>query len=259
MVRTVLLVAVVAWIVHRSRPGQRAFPLVALWTAFALYGALFTARPYPHYLLQAAPPLALLAAGLAKGRDMQWLPNLSRTRWVPLFGGAGAALLVLLAIYLPWPSRLSPTRSTEYYWNFLTYAAGFRTQADYHDFFDRRVNRNQALAAFLREHASPNDYLFVWGEEPWLYPLSGLRLGTPYSVAYFAYELPGGLGRIVDALRSNRPTYVVWTLNRAMSPLVKAELERGYTSLGKIENAEVFVNSRTLVQRGGRRPQSLDP
>lgn len=259
-VRTVLVGAVTAWVLYRSRRGDAAFPLVALWTAFSFYGALFTARPYPHYLLQAAPAFSLLIAGLVHGRRIEWLPSLSRVRWAPVLAAAGAAALLIGTIYWPWPARLNPWRITGYYENFVAYSLGLRGEPAYNDFFDRRVNRNLAVAEFLETHAKPDDYLIVWGEEPWLYPLSGLRLGMPYSISYYAYEMPGGLRKVVESLRTNRPTYVVWTVNKPLFPDLKAELENSYTKLIRLENAEIYVNSRTLVQRRGpQQSRALEP
>lgn len=266
-IRTVLVAAIAGWVLYRSSrasagsrdvPANAAFPLAALWTAFALYGALFTARAYPHYFLQAAPALSLLIGGLVYGRRGDWLPRLSLLRWAPAFGAAGAAVVLAGAVYLPWPQRLMPWRITGYYENFVAYATGLRSDAAYNDFFDRRVNRNLAVAEFLETHASPDDYLIVWGEEPWLYPLSGLRLGMPYSISYYAYEMPGGLRRVVESLKTNRPTYVVWTINKPLYPELKAELENSYTRLLRLENAEIYVNSRTLVQRRGQPPRALE-
>ncbi len=193
------------------------------------------------------------------GCRAEWLPPLSRLQWAPVYGAAGAAAVLLVAIYNPWPPRLNPWRITGYYENFVAHSLGLRNEAAYNDFFDRRVNRNLAVAEFLETHAKPDDYLVVWGEEPWIYPLSGLRLGSPYSISYYAYEMPGGLRRVVESLRTNRPTYVVWTVNKPLFPDLKAELENNYTRLLRLDNAEIYVNSRTLVQRRTQAPAASEP
>src|SRR5207245_1208470 len=122
----------------RATANRKAFLVATIWTVFGLYGALFTARPYPHYLLQAAPSLSLLIGGLVAARRASWLPALPPSRRIPAYCAAGITFALLIAIYIPWPLRLMPGRIYGYYENFALYAMGQRSVASYNEFFDKR-------------------------------------------------------------------------------------------------------------------------
>ncbi len=227
---------------NRDPRDQRRFEngLVLMWLSFALFGTFITSRPFHHYLQQALLPgtltLVLLLARSGRPR-LHWRPLAKAAAPVALVAGAA---LVFGFIYLPWPGWNAPVRSLQYYQNFALYMTGQRDARAYNDFFDRRVNRNLALTAYLRSHSSPGDYLVVWGEEPWLYPLSGMHVGCPYTVAYFAWEMPGGLQRVVQDLKTDRPRFVVWTKTRPLFNEMKAEIDRHYREALVIDNVVVL-------------------
>src|SRR5439155_18943097 len=116
---------VLLWQRLRSQRVQ-AWGLPALWLGMTLAGALLTGRPYSHYLLQAFPPLGLLAAFV--------LPALARLpqEWgVSLRLGTfpAPALAIALALALTWGYVVTPmfagnvfamryTRGPTYYPNF---------------------------------------------------------------------------------------------------------------------------------------------
>lgn len=257
VLKAALLAASVATIWWFSR-GQRdqdrfARALPALWAVFAIFGSLFTSRPYPHYLLQALPPLALFAATVFVAGWNTPLPSITTGRVALVSGLSVATCALFLSIYVPWVRWAAPDKTPTYYENFYLMATGQRTIPAYNDAFDLRVNRNFVVLNRLKTLCKPGESVLIWGEEPWLYALADLRAAIPYVVSYYAYEMPGGLQRVVDDLRRDKTGLVLWTKNKPLFPELKAELDRDYRVLSDIGSATLF--QRLPADAGSAAPQ----
>ncbi|MBI2887098.1 MAG: hypothetical protein HYY02_07805 [Chloroflexi bacterium] len=245
-----LLLAAAILVLRRFLGGQRSTEkfhtgLLYLWTVFAIFGALFTARPYPHYLLQPLAPVALLIGALV-GTWSTPLPRLTVGRVATVTGLSVAWCWLFLAIYMPWPNWAKPEKTVAYYQNFVQFMSGQRSLRSYNDFFDKRVNRNMSLARYVLRQAKQSDYLLIWGEEPWVYVMTRLHVAAPFTVSYYAYEMPSGLDRMVEAIRQRKPAFVIWTTNKPLYPNLKAELEREYQETSLMENAVVYQRSSAV-------------
>lgn len=241
-------IAVIGWH-YRGRREVDGFhrPLFALWTVLALFGSVFTMRGYVHYLLEALPPLLLWLTTTTYphfSRSLTaWRESLSVVRvgkWATASALVVTSMWLLVGIYNPWPNWARPQRAVQYYQNYALFVTGNKTVAQYGDFFDQRVNRNLVLAKYLRTHARPTDYLMIWGEEPWIYPLTGMKVASPFTISYYAYEMPSGLQRVVSSIEQRKPTYFIWTTNKPLFPELKALLERDYTAVATSLNAQLL-------------------
>lgn len=238
-----------AWWLGRGPRSHDRFSrlLPVVWLAFATFGALFTSRPYPHYLLQALPPLMLVSAWAFVAQWNAPAPSLTVGRAATVTGLCVATCALLFSIYVPWVRWASPDRMALYYDNFFKFATGQKSVQAYNDAFDLRVNRNAVLLRLIDNLTEPGDPVLIWGEEPWLYELGELKPATPFVVSYFAYEMPSGLQRVADQVRRERPRVVLWTQNKSMFPELKAELDRNYTTVTTVGNAVVY---QRLPDRG---------
>ena len=240
-------IAIVAWHVRGPRTAERfGYGLLALWALFALFGSLFTSRWYPHYLLQAVPPLILLIVPTVVANWNIAIQRMTQGKLLATAGLSVAWCWLFLAIYMPWPSWAKLDWSVGYYQNFALYLVSQRSPQAYNDFFDKRVNRNLALLRYFQRHAKPADKLFIWGSEPWLYALTRLREATPYVVYYQAYEMPSGQQKVMESVRRQRPDFVMWTNNRPLLPDLKTELDKNYTATLVQENAIVYRRNSAL-------------
>jgi hypothetical protein len=111
--------------------------LIAVWLGVAMVGSVAAGHLSWHYFIQAMGPLAV-AAALAFER-------LTLRRWVV----AGAALSILLPAAGWWAYDLTADP--------LTYD------------FTAPVPEHEAVAAYIREHTTPDQRVFVWGNWPALY------------------------------------------------------------------------------------------
>ncbi len=233
-------VALAWWVGRGPRSHARfACTLPAVWLAFGIFGALFTSRPYPHYLLEALPPLMVLAI---PAFTVQWNKPFTLTvgRLASVAAVAVLTSSVFLSIYVPWVRWAAPDKMGAYYENFVGLVSGQRSVQEYNDAFDQRVNRNFTLLRLMQALAKPGDPMLIWGEEPWLYDLANARVAAPYVVSYFAYEMPSGLKNVVDQVKRQHPGLVLWTKNKAMYPELRAELDRDYVEIYTLGNAVLY-------------------
>ncbi len=121
--------------------GRKKWPdkkilFLSLWLALALFGALLSSRPYPHYLLQIVAPFILLTAALFAQKN-NWRERQNWFLGLPLF-------LSLAAFFL---YGFQPYRTGSYYQNFLALVLGQKGKPAYFSWFDSRVNQTYALAS----------------------------------------------------------------------------------------------------------------
>ena len=127
--------AVLRW--RRLRPGER---LTVAWFAVSGAGALAGGHWSWHYFIQVMAPLALLAA-LALDRALEG----PMRRWVAAVAIAGIAAPAI-------------------WWT----AFNFRADPLTYD-WSPPIAQHQLVAAYIRDHTSPGDRVFVWGDWAALY------------------------------------------------------------------------------------------
>jgi hypothetical protein len=187
------------WVSWEGKEAERVALLLLL--AMAFLGVCASGRFYTHYFDLLIPGLALAAA-----------PVVARL----LAGDAPPS-----DYPLPWPLRpvamkrvLACTAGAF----FLAHVAGLATRT-----------KTSEAARFVKEHAAPNDELFVWGELPRVYLHAERRPATRYISTYaltgypyggaISYDPPLGdtTSRIVPGswdvfrreLEASRPRYIV--------------------------------------------------
>jgi len=189
----------VIWLL-RQRLGSN-FGLVALWFVGALFGAMLSGRPYPHYLIEVVPPGGLLLGMLVFEKGKKY--------WMKLVVGVGLIALTFWAViaYKFWYYKSLP-----YYKNFVSYVLGNKNEEEYRRFFGEGVVRNYKVAEYILEMTEPEEKIFVWGTEPAIYVLSNRLPVGRYTVAYHVLDFNAS-EETVDALLKERPRVVVKMVN----------------------------------------------
>lgn len=179
-------------VVRLRSPAAR---LAAVWLAGSLAGATLTPREFSHYAHEAIPALAFVSALLAS----RFRPALRPLTLLGAGAGvmAGAQLtLVLPALETagpnstPWRPNISYAQLPAYYANWLGYVTGQRSRHEYAAWFPAYESR-QAESSLLRGLASEahgETRLIVLGDDPWLYPQTGLLPATPFLATNSAYS-----------------------------------------------------------------------
>ena len=208
----------VAWLAVRTARRWQArqltapslFEFMLLWLLFSFYGVLLGGRPYEHYLIQAAPPFALLAAFVFTRSDFR--------RYF-----AAGALLVVVAITLDQGFELTKVDSNsesrristvdyyvDYNENFIEYALGDRRFDEYASFFDGWTAGNYRVTSLLRQDSGgAGESLFVYSDQTALYFRSGLHPAAKYLVFFHLAKDAARKQETSKEVAEARPRYIV--------------------------------------------------
>jgi hypothetical protein len=234
--------ALLLWIgsalaVARVRSAAFGPRIVMGWLAVSLVGAAAGGRFFGHYFIQAVGPLALLTALEIDRRLSEARPR--SHRWVV---GVAAVLVTVPA---------------------AGYATAMTIFEPVTEQFGRPSPNYTAVAAYVREHTSPEDRIFVWGMSWPLYVASerlpatrfvGFLRGLqrdyneppenswdsgpevwPLLAADFAVHPPA---LVVDTSPANYYNYGRYPMSRF--PELARIVERGYTTETVIEGATIY-------------------
>lgn len=143
--------------------------LLLLWLGFALFGALLSERPYPHYLIQVIPPLSLmLVLILDKFQKIAKRDKITSYLGDSIFLVGAIVVLVVSVITLKfWSYPLLP-----YYQNYINFMTKRIDKNEYLSYFDKSLPEQYELARYISEHTSSTDPIFIWSDLPSLYALT---------------------------------------------------------------------------------------
>jgi len=205
---------------HRKIISKNLFFLSA-WFFAALFGALLSGRPYPHYLIEVLPPLCLLLFHFAKSK-----------LWITL-------VVVFFALSLfRYKFYFYPVFS--YYVNFYTYAVGKKSLDAYRQYFGPEMPQNYLLADKIKSLTTPEDRIYVWGDQSYLYPLSDRLPSTKYIVAYHvvdfkAYDLT------ISQLQTLTPKLIIYYPQPSRPfPALDTFISNYYSLVDQIGPAYIF-------------------
>lgn len=205
-------------LVVRKKNSQK-FLLVALWFFFSLFAALLSSRPYPHYLIQVFPSLSLLLGFLTL-----------RVRKEKLFVFACFSLFVFsFYFYKFWYYSNIP-----YYKNFYQYLLGQKSKEQYFADFDPKANDIYQAADFIVSHTLPEERIFIWGNEPYLYALSRHLPPGRYTVAYHIIDFDSW-EETIDAVNKEKVSLIMTTpVSGHDFPALEGLLQAKYINIGDI-------------------------
>jgi hypothetical protein len=238
----------------RDREPLPPWALPALWFTLAYIGALINGKDYSHYLLQAFPPLLLLAANV-ETPDLH-LPEFSRRqpRAVLLTGAILVSWLVVIGLVYRDPTGRHWTKQPDYYVHILRYAIGDESKRDFNAYFDKRVNTTLSIDDELARLDAEGQTAYIWGEYPWVYALSDLRPLSRYMTSTYMLENDERFPELMNQLNTQPPPFILFfsdaqprpagpdTRERfaRMNRAIASYLERRYDAVTKIGNGTVY-------------------
>lgn len=197
-----------------------------LWFLYSLFGALLSARPYPHYLIQVAAPAALLTGLVIYGKQTSARAGLA---------GLGAAGVLAYFSIGFWGYPILP-----YYQNFLDFSLMKKTRDEYFGYFGDRVNDNYKLAGYLRAATGEDDRIFVWGDEPFVYALAERLPAGRYTTAYHVADFNGYV-ETIEAIDKTRPAAIVkFPMEQRDFPQLETRLRDEYIKGPEFGEAVVY-------------------
>jgi len=174
---------------HRQIISKNLF-FLSSWFAAALFGALLSGRPYPHYLIQVLPPLCLLLFFFFKSKY-----------WVFFIFSLFIASLFRYKFYF------YPVFS--YYINFYSYAIGKKNIDTYRQYFGSDLPQNYLLASKIKSLTDPTDRIYVWGDQSYLFPLSERLPATKYIVSYHVVDFKAH-ALTISQLKLTTPKLIIY-------------------------------------------------
>lgn len=190
--------------------------LVGLWWTVTLFASLLSGRPYPHYLLQMTPAVALGIAILVWGKE--------RERYMT----TGLIMVLVSAVVM---FRFYAYPVVSYYSNFLSWIAGQRTKEAYFAAFSSDVQHNYQIAQIITAGSMPNEPIFVWGDQPMIYALSRHLPVGKYTAKYHILEFQAQKETLL-ALQKNPPRYIVSFGQEQQLPGLANLLRQRYVPVG---------------------------
>ena len=214
------------WVAKNRFRLPRESVLIMIWFIFALYGALLSERPYPHYLIQPAVPAALLIANLIfeKKKELR----------------LGFLVLGLVGVISYYKIKFWQYPVLSYYQNFSSWLIQRQTTQNYFSFFGKQVNRTYEVAKYLQLNTDKSDYIFVWGDEPYIYALADRLPPGRFTVAYHVVDF-NGYEETIEAIKSRKPKIIVVMEDEIRPfPQLFAILTGDYMRTEKIDGAIIY-------------------
>lgn len=175
---------------------SREFFLLGVWLGFSVFAALLSGRPYPHYFLQNIAPLVLLVFYCLSYFRKYW-------RGLVVLG------VTVVSIFRLFGSPDISSANWSYYGNFFDYISERKTFDQYVSYFGQDNWEAYQMATFLTQHTGPNDPVFVWGENDYMYVLSHRPPVTKFIRAHHLTTVdPKNYELIMQRLIKYEPKYI---------------------------------------------------
>lgn len=222
---TRLIILLISWIIFYfllfKKKLSKFHTFLLCWLAATVFGALLSTRPYPHYLIQLLPPLCLTIFYFKKKSKFSNL--------VSIF-----SLLLVFFIILSYKFYYYST--FKYYKNFYS----FPSQSSYYAYFSQNITLYQNISDYINKNTNPNDYIFVWGDEPYIYAMTNKLPPGRYTVAYHIIDF-NGYDETIESIRSNIPKFIIYfPMNNRPFQGLDDILNRYYFLDQKIESILIF-------------------
>lgn len=216
VIRGIILVAILVGLVIWVR--NKKMVLVGAWLALALFAALLSGRPYPHYLIQVVAPLSLV---LVMGNRKLAV------------AGVGLVLVAIIGFKF-WMYPVVP-----YYVKFFEFATGRISREEY----SAKINGDwpwvEKTVEYVRKSTMPGEKIFVWGTNPEIYAYSGRLPASRYTVAYHIKDFRA-FGNVVEELKKNRPRLIIWIKDEEKYRELEELITIGYIEVWEGEKAIIY-------------------
>lgn len=189
---TLILIFLIYFNRHRF---DKKFGLIVCWFVGALFGALLSGRPYPHYLIEILPPIVfLLTYRLIKKNHL-----------TSIF----SSLLIFLTIFSLFYYNFWYYKSLPYYKNFIQYSLGKIDKQTFYRFWGDSVITNYQVAKYVQDRTQPDQLIFVWGTQPAIYAISNRLPVGRYTVSYHIADFDGYIDTITK-LKTTLPKFIIY-------------------------------------------------
>jgi len=216
-----LILWLLSYILYRRKSISKNLLFLSAWFFVALFGALLSGRPYPHYLIEILPPLCLLIFYFPKAK-----------LWVSL------TFVIFIFSLFRYKFYFYPVFS--YYYNFYTYAIGKKSLDNYQQYFGNEMPQNYLLADKIKSLTTPEERIYVWGDQSYLFPLSNRLPSTKYIVAYHVVDF-NAYDLTISQLKAITPKLIIYyPQNSRPFPALNTMISNYYSLIDQIGSAYIF-------------------
>jgi len=208
----------------RRKKLSKQFIFITAWLLFSLFAVTLSERPYPHYLIQVAPAIALLSGILFTQKNIEQSLTI-----IPL----------ALAFFAPVYFRFWYYPTTSYYVRFARLAIGQMSRNEYLDTFGGHVLRNYEVAEFVTQSTKKGDKIFVWGDNSSIYALSRRLPPIRYVVDYHIRDFSSP-NETVEALSKDLPKQIIILPDAPSFPELTPLLRENYILILSSDAAEIW-------------------
>jgi hypothetical protein len=204
---------------------------ILVWFAYALFGALLSERPYPHYLIQIIPPLSLLLGYVVRELHsvMQTVVRHRRVtntwqEYLSLIAsvGAVAALVISVIVFKFWHYPIPP-----YYQNYVKFMTHRISRKEYFEFFDKSLPEQYVISEAIIKNTSEDDRIFLWGDLPVMYALTRRLPPGRFTSAYHIQDF-GGFEETYNDIITTQPKFIVVDRYAGQFPNLSTIIEDAY-------------------------------
>jgi len=229
LIRGVILLISYALLWTYRKKLTKPFILASAWLFAALFAITLSERPYPHYVIQALPALAILFAMLVYEKTLSQVYVI-----IPLLVFFAAPVYYKFWYYQSFP----------YYQNFTQFVSGDKTKREYFSYFDQNTSRNYAIAKDIRMLTKEDDFVFVWYDGAPIYALSNRLPPTKYIAGYHINDFDTPDNTIMK-LSKNFPSAIVVLPNSPDFPALNKFLKENYLEYTNRDGAIIWKRSYT--------------
>lgn len=214
----------------RSKLSKK-FILATVWILFALFAAALSERPYPHYLVQALPPLSILIAMFFVVKTMEQVY---------------VVLPLTLALIVPVYYKFWVYPTAGYYLKFIDFVRTGDKEV-YFSKFSSGTNRNYKISEFLITSSTKEDKVFMWDpDSSTVYALARRLPPIKYVADYHVNDF-SSKSIVAKELEEESPKFIILTSNHPF-PEIFPLLKSKYLLINQIENADIYsrIKSQNL-------------
>jgi hypothetical protein len=221
------ILAIYALVLYLNRKKlDKSFVFATLWFGFSLFGALLSARPYPHYLQEVVAPAALFLPFIFAAENL--------LTWIFI------AIVIAISGLVEYQIKFWGYPTLSVYKTYWEYVSGKISWSSYISRFDN-ASKNYELARYLNERLVENDQIFNWSTDSTIYNLTNrLPSGGKYIVSFHIRDL-NKYNYVMEQLELSKPKYVLIQLGSGDFPALTALLDHKYVLAKVIDNVEIYI------------------
>lgn len=205
---------------------DKSFVFASLWLMFSLFGALLSARPYPHYLQELAAPFALLIPFIFVAENI--------ITWIFV------AIIIMIGTLTQKQIKFWAYPTVSVYKTYWEYVTNKISWSQYLSRFDN-ATKNYDVAKYLNERLGDNDKIYIWGTDPTIYNLTNrLPTGGKYIVSFHVRDL-NKYAYVMENLNRVNPDYIVVLPNSGEFADLEFMIKHKYVQVREMDGIIIYM------------------